>query len=59
MQKPKSHDAVKLVKAASRANVGPVPVTKRIPNKKRKGVCRSTHLPCPCPSHWLEEDSNG
>lgn len=33
-KKKKRFDVTKAVKAASRANIGPVPVTKRVPVKK-------------------------
>ena len=35
-KKKKRFDVTKAVKAASRANIGPVPVTKRVPVKKKE-----------------------
>lgn len=37
-KKERRFDVTKAVKAASRANIGPVPVTKRVPVKKKENT---------------------
>ena len=45
-KKPKPFSAVTAVKAASRAAVGPVPVTRRAPDTKKKAAKKATrHKP--------------
>ncbi len=53
-KKKKRFDVTKAVKAASRANIGPVPVTKRVPVKKEPSLKHKATL-----AKLLDEEGSG